>query len=179
MLTGCKSWRQDIPPRPSKPIRVRRCRGLSLLEALVVLLLTSVVLLVTGWHLRRAVRLGLTPLDRGREALELASRQLLLDVEGALQVEWTSGQLRLRRAPLGRPGRLPATGAGWSYDAPVEEVAYHRADGHLWRSLGGRQLRLCPAEGFQAQPSADGRSLQVQLWLGSTVVRRNLYRWAL
>ena len=86
-----------------------RYRGLSLLETLVVLLLTSLVLMVTGWYLRRAVRLGLTPLDRGREALELASRQLLLDVEGALQVEWASGQLMLRRAPLGRPGRLPAT----------------------------------------------------------------------
>lgn len=156
-----------------------RYRGLSLLETLVVLLLTSLVLMVTGWYLRRAVRLGLTPLDRGREALELASRQLLLDVEGALQVEWASGQLMLRRAPLGRPGRLPATEASWSYNVPLEEVVYHLADGQLWRNLGGRQLRLCPAEGFQVQLSADGRSLQIHLWSGSTVVRRSIYRWVL
>ena len=156
---------------------MRPDRGLSLLETLVVLLLTAVVLLVTGLHLRQAIRLGMTPLDRGRESLELASRQLLQEVEGALGLQWVSGQLRLSRAPLGNPGRLPAAGTSWAFDSPLEEVRYECREGQFWRSQSGRDLRLCPAERFLVALSSDGGSLQFELAQGTTSVRRTVYRW--
>jgi len=150
----------------------------------VVLLLTAIVLALTGLHLRKAVRLGLAPLDQGWEPLELASRLLVRDAEGAFRVQLSGSTLELQTAALGRPNRLPAVGPVWHFDAEPYRTTYQVLDGHLIRtrhlSVGSPGLvqKLCPADNFEVELGPQANSLRFRLRSGKFQLVRRIYRWA-